>query len=115
MQSILLVNNDLDLLSLLKTWLERKTYRVHVTTSHKDVQAIIKQFEPQLVLADIMQNQAVRNIKENELTRNLPVLLMTGHSGRQRNEQYAADDFIEKPFNLSLLEIKMQQLLGKAG
>lgn len=116
MQKILLVNNDLDLLSLLKTWLEhKKTYRVQVTTSHKDVRTIIRHFQPELVLADIMQKKAVEEIKGNEYSKNIPVILMSGHTGLQKNEQYPVDDFIEKPFDLSLLEIKMQQLLGKTG
>ena len=44
MKKILVVNNDFDTMSLLKNWLEKKTYKVKYTSSQEEVPEIIKNF-----------------------------------------------------------------------
>ena len=46
MKKILVVNNDFDTMSLLKSWLEKKTYKVKYTGNQKEVPKIIKEFRP---------------------------------------------------------------------
>ena len=41
MKKILIVNNDVDTLSLLKSWLERKEYDVKFTVYEKDDHALV--------------------------------------------------------------------------
>ena len=115
MNKILLVNNDLDSMGLLKQWLESKTYIVKITTSRKEVPQLMLEFKPGIIMADIMQNEVVQDLKENENTRDIPILLMSGYTNGQHNLHLKADDIIEKPFNLPLLEVKLRKLLKKAG
>lgn len=102
-------------MSLLKQWLESKTYQVKITTSRKELPRLMREFMPGIVMADIMQKEAVQDLKENEYTRNVPILLMSGYTKGQNNLQLKVDDIIEKPFNLPLLEVKLRNLLKKAG
>lgn len=114
MNKILVINNDLDSMTLLKQWLESKTYQVKITTSREEVPQLMREFNPGIVMADIMQKQVVEDLKENENTRNVPILLMSGYTKGQNNLHLKVDDIIEKPFNLPLLEVKLKKLLKKA-
>lgn len=115
MKKILVVNNDLDSMNLLKSWLEIKSYQVKITTSREEVPRLVRDFKPGLVIADIVQNRVITDLKENANTSNIPVLLMSGYSKGLENAGSGADDVIEKPFNLSLFEFKLKKLLKIAG
>ena len=111
MEKILVVNNDLDTMTLLKNWLEKKAYKVEYTGDRKVVPNLVKEFNPRVVLVDILQKEVVEQLKSDEETRTIPVLLMTGYTLRQKIPQVPADDIIEKPFNLNLLEKKIEKLI----
>lgn len=112
MEKILVVNNDFDTMSLLKSWLEKKSYRVTFTGDPEEVIDLTKRFTPKLVLVDVLQKQAIEKLKSDRETRNIPLLLMTGYTTRQKASDLPVDDTIEKPFNLSLLEKKIEQLIA---
>ena len=113
MKKILVVNNDFDTMTLLKNWLEKKTYKVKYTGNQEEVPKIIKEFRPGLVIVDVLQREVVEQLKIRKETRSVPVLLMTGYTLRQINNQLPVDDTIEKPFNLPLLEKKIERLIKK--
>ena len=113
MKKILVVNNDFDTMSLLKSWLEKKTYKVKFTSNQKEVPKIMKEFAPELVIVDVIQKAVAEQLKINKKTRSVPVLLMTGYTLRQMNNQLPVDDIIEKPFNLSILEQKIEKLIHR--
>ena len=102
-------------MGLLKQWLESKTYLVKITTSRNEVPRLMREFMPGIVMADIMQKEAVQDLKENEKTSDVPILLMSGYTKEQNDQQLKVDDVIEKPFNLPLLEVKLKKLLKKVG
>lgn len=113
MKKILVVNNDFDTMALLKSWLEKKTYRVKFTGNQEEVPKIMKEFAPELVMVDILQKDVAEQLKTNRRTRSVPVILMTGYTVRQLTSQLPVDDTIEKPFNLPLLEKKIERLIQK--
>jgi len=113
MKKILVVNNDFDTMSLLKNWLEKKNYKVKFTASQQEVPEIMKEFAPELVIVDVIQKEVAEQLKTNKKTRSVPVLLMTGYTLRQLGSQLPVDDTIEKPFNLHLLEKKIERLTQK--
>lgn len=76
---------------------------------------LMQEFKPGIVMADILQKNAVEDLKENEHTRNVPILLMSGYTKGQNDLHLKVDDIIEKPFNLALLEVKLRKLLKKTG
>ena len=83
MQKILVINNDEDTMSLLKIWLEGKSYKVQYTSSSDNIPQLINDFKPKLVLVDVLQTEAAEEIKTNKQTSNIPVILMTGYSSRR--------------------------------
>lgn len=112
MKKILVVNNDFDTMSLLQSWLQKKSYHVQYTGSGEEVPQIMKDFDPALVIVDVMQNKVVEQLKSEVDTSSVPVILMTGYTSRSKQNDLPVDDVIEKPFNLSLLEKKIERLLA---
>ncbi len=111
MKKILVINNDFDTMTLLKNWLEKKTYIVKFTGSLEEAPKMVKEFRPGLVLVDVLQKDVIEQLKNDKKTNAVPVLLMTGYTLRQINKQLPVDDTIEKPFNLPLLEKKIEKLI----
>lgn len=112
MEKILVVNNDLDTMTLLKGWLERKKYKVEFTGESEEVPALIRKLRPKLLIVDVLREDVVDQVKNNEETKEIPVLLMTGYTMRKKTPEIKADDVIEKPFNLDLLEKKIAKLIA---
>lgn len=112
MQHILVINNDIDTMDLLKNWLEKRDYKVDYTSNRNAVPAIIEQFHPSLIILDVLQKELLPQLKNNTDSSKVPVLLMTGYSSRFSNKLDMVDDIIEKPFNLPLLEHKIGSLMS---
>ena len=60
----------------------------------------------------MLQKDVAIQLKSHSKTRSIPILLMTGYTLRGSNGKVPADDIIEKPFNLSLLEKKIENLMN---
>ncbi len=116
MHKILVVNNDIDAMDLIKMWLEKKAYKVEYTGNADDVPQIVQKFKPDVVLVDVLQENVVKKIKALEKDKKIPVILMTGYTISQQNFlQEDVDDIIEKPFNPAVLDKKIQKVLQKTG
>ena len=111
MQKILIVNNDLDTMSLLKAWLQKKNYDVIFTANKDEVISIIQAFHPQLILIDILHINMIKKIKAKPRNNSIRIMVMTGYTHRGNNTMAGVDDTIEKPFDLPLLEDKIKKLL----
>lgn len=112
MKKILIINNDFDTMSLLKKWLEKKGYDVKFSGNNREVMSIIHEFKPTLIIIDVLQNQMIDDIKADKEAKYLPILMMTGYTLRRKGRQCAVDDSIEKPFDLGLLEEKINDLIN---
>jgi DNA-binding response OmpR family regulator len=112
MRKILVVNNDMDTMSLLQSWLERKSYKVKYTGNGDEVPQLVQEFRPNLILVDILQKDVAEQIKSSNKIANVPVILMTGYTLRQTPIEVPVDDVIEKPFNLRVLEQKIEKLIS---
>jgi len=116
MGKILVVNNDIDGMSLLQKWLERKNHKVKYTSDREEVPQIVKEFVPDLLLVDVLQSEVAKQLKADEKTREIPIILMTGYTiSKQNIETDIIDDVIEKPFHPQLLINKIERFLKKTG
>lgn len=112
MKKILVINNDFDMMHLLKRWLEKKGYWVKFTGSHQEAINLIKNFTPSLILVDIMQRPLVYDIKSYKEFEKIPMLLMTGYTSKPVDKNLPVNDSIIKPFDLSLFEKKIERLVN---
>jgi DNA-binding response OmpR family regulator len=79
------------------------------------------ELRPDLILMDVMMPDldgisAVQKIREHELTRHIPILMVTAaNTTRQRIEafDFGADDFISKPFDIDELLSRIRSKLNR--
>ena len=117
--SILVVEDNDDLLFLFKLILESAGYRVATATNGIDALNNIAEIKPQLVLMDIMMPQmngveVARTLKQSSDYQSLPILLVSAMD-RLQDEQLSnskADGILYKPFDLDDLIIRVSDLLG---
>ena len=111
MENILVVNNDIDTMDLMKYWLEKKSYKVDFTSNRSAVPDLIRELHPSLLIVDVMQKDLLPYLKKTKDLSSVPILLMTGYTTGHRHSESLADDVIEKPFNLPLLQKKIETLI----
>ena len=77
---------------------------------------IINEFEPDLLLIDILHVEVLKELKSLVKSKEIPVILMTGNSIKDQHKDIAeADDVIAKPFHTKLLEKKIGKFLKRTG
>jgi DNA-binding response OmpR family regulator len=105
--NILIVDDDPDIVALVKRWLEREGHGVdHVATGPAALKALALEPLPDLVLLDVMLPRIdgfalLKEIRSNERLHRLPVIVMSGFADRDediaRAMQLGANDYIVKP------------------
>lgn len=78
-----------------------------------------QEFIPDLIISDWMMPQMTGvefcgMVKENEKTSHIPVIILTSKSNNESKItgwEIGADDYITKPFNANLLEVRVKNLL----
>lgn len=104
MYNILVCDDECDIVSALKIYLESEGYSVFTAYNGIDAIEIFKNNEIHLILMDIMMPQmdgitAMVKIRENN---NVPIILLTAKSedtDKVLGLNVGADDYITKPFN----------------
>lgn len=95
------------------------TYKVFTATTGKEGMAIIGQEDIDLIVSDIMMPEMdgiefCKQMKGSLETSHIPIVLLTAKNREEdRAEAYdaGADGFITKPFNLSVLHARINNLL----
>ena len=115
MKKILIIEDDKTISDELKMLLDDNGYdRYQLFNFHQVTKKIIE-FDPDLVLLDIVlpgtNGQTI--LKEIRKESNLPVIMLTSKTG-DINEimsmSYGADDYITKPYNPTLLLLRIETL-----
>ncbi len=115
---ILLVEDNEDLRHYLKESLEKK-YTIHEANDGVQGIAMCLKASPDLIISDVMMPnksgvEMCFEIKNDIRISHIPVILLTARSSIEHKIEglkSGADAYIEKPFNMELLEIKVSNLL----
>lgn len=125
-REILVVDDNDDFLDFMASELSPE-YNVTVAHDGEEALSRIAERRPDLVLTDIMMpgmdgNELCRRIKQDESTSDLPVVILTARLAEENeieSRECGADDYIKKPFNMELLNMRIDHLLqtrhGHAG
>src|SRR5215470_15619803 len=110
--SILIVDDDPEIVSMLSTRLSARGYKVTTASDgHKAIE-IAKREQPDVLLLDVMMPgksgwEVARALKQDPVTQGIKIVMVTA-IGEQVNEitspLYGADAHIDKPFEFERLE-----------
>lgn len=111
---ILVVDDEPEITEIIEAFLVNAGYQVKVENIPGKALALAKEFNPDLILLDIMMPgtdgyQVCNRIKEDPTLTSIPVIFLTGKDSKDdqgRSFQVGGDMFIKKPFSCErLLEI----------
>lgn len=122
MTRLLIVEDDMPLLELLRYNLEAEGFNVDCTTTGDDVESIITTDEFALVMLDWMLPhisgiEVLRQIRGTPRTRSLPVIMLTARgeeADRIRGLALGADDYVVKPFSMPELLQRIKTCLRRS-
>ena len=125
MYEILVCDDEKDIVSALKIYLESENYEVHCAYNGSDALAILEQTSIDLVLLDLMMPgmNGIEALSELRKTKNVPVIILSAKSedtDKVLGLNVGADDYITKPFNpIELLarvrsQLRRYRMLGAA-
>ena len=120
--SILVVEDEAALLTLLRYNLEKQGFRVEEATDGQEALLRIAESKPDLVLLDWMLPslsgiEVCRQIRRRPATRDLPVIMVTARTedaDAVRALDTGADDYIAKPFAVDALMARIRALLRRS-
>ena len=115
-KTILLVDDDQRLRSLLKDYLNKKNYKVYTSQDFSEAKEILNFFIFDLIILDRMMPSGdgidlIKVIKKESIT---PVMMLTA-MGENNNKilglKTGADDYLSKPFEPEELFLRIENLL----
>ena len=120
-ETILIVDDDPDILELLKMNLEPEGYNIRMANDGERAVQSACLNPPDLILLDVMMPhkdgfQVIEELKEIEHTKNVPVILLTARGQTEDKVlglDTGADDYITKPFDLRELTARVEAVLGR--
>lgn len=115
---LLLVDDNRDVLGYLEQQLQAD-YTVLKATNGKEALNLIRQKTPHIVISDVVMPEMnglelCKLIKEDQQLNHIPIILLTAKSMVSQIEEgleSGADDYITKPFYISLLKARIKNLL----
>ncbi|TCZ51941.1 phosphate regulon transcriptional regulatory protein PhoB [Roseicella aquatilis] len=121
--TILVVEDEVPLLTLLRYNLEKQGFRVEEASDGQEALLRVAEARPDLVLLDWMLPQlsgleVCRQLRRRPATRDLPIIMVTARTEQQdsvRALDTGADDYISKPFAMDGLLARIRALLRRSG
>ncbi|MGK7868590.1 phosphate regulon transcriptional regulator PhoB [Falsiroseomonas sp. E2-1-a20] len=121
--TILVVEDEAPLLTLLRYNLEKQGFRVEEATDGQEALMRVAEGRPDLILLDWMLPalsglEVCRQIRRRPNTRDLPIIMVTARTEDQdavRALDTGADDYISKPFVMDALMARIRALLRRSG
>ncbi len=121
--SILIYDDDPDILTVCKIILNQHNYRVETRTRCTAILSDIEQTNPDLILMDLWipeigGEKAVTLIKTNMGTQHIPIILFSANAEIEKiNNRIGADGFLKKPFEipalLAVINNKIRERVGQ--
>ncbi len=129
-EKILVIDNDPDLVELIRLTLETKDYQVFSAASSTEGLQRVKEINPDLIILDVMMKHVTEGFQvawelrnpdpksEYAPYRKIPIMILTAIHDKTPlrftpDEKYLpVDDFVEKPLKASDLLQKVRKLLG---
>jgi DNA-binding response OmpR family regulator len=120
--SLVVADDDPDILGLLERRLSRRGYEVVIATDGRAALEVVLRTRPDAVVLDRLMpamsgEEVCAALKADERTAAIPVVLLSAHaSEREIVEGFGAgaDDYLTKPFDLEELDERLKRLVASA-
>ncbi len=119
MERILVVDDEEDVVDILKKQLEKSGYLVNTAYNGREGLNLIQQHSFHLVLTDIVMPdidglELCKRLKNNKTTQNIPVVVLTAWGNMEKAfRDLGVADFLLKPFVSETLICKIRELLKR--
>ena len=105
---ILVVDDEVDLVQMLRTILEKSEYKVATALDGMNAVVLAQSYRPDLILLDIMMHEidgweVLKLLRMDPRTQRIPVVILSARShprDRIRALQEGAQDYLSKPFSI---------------
>ncbi|QQP89699.1 phosphate regulon transcriptional regulator PhoB [Skermanella rosea] len=119
---VLIVEDEADLVTLLKYNLEKESFRTLSAGDGEEALLLAAEQTPNIVLLDWMLPlmsglEVCRQMRRNPKTRDIPIIMLTARgeeADKVRGLNSGADDYIAKPFSPTELVARMRAVLRRA-
>lgn len=116
---VLIVEDNLELLMLMSHLLGAK-YRITIARDGVEALEKMRAKDQDLVISDVMMprmdgNKLTKIVKSDPDLRHLPIILLTAKTqeeDKQKSLKLGADDYITKPFKMSDLQIRIDNIIA---
>jgi DNA-binding response OmpR family regulator len=119
MSKILILDDDQDLLNIVKSMLRKKGFEVFAFADWQKAWENIKKIKPNLILLDVFLKgfdglDVCKKIKSTFSTRNIPVIMVSSFPNIADTAiyEFGADEFIAKPFEVNEMMRKINGILS---
>jgi PAS domain S-box-containing protein len=115
---VLVIEDNLDMQNHIKRVVEQQHHCLLATSGEQGL-LVAEEYIPDLIVCDIMLTgidgfEVLKQLKDNELTSHIPVILLTARSdldSRLHGLNLQADEYLSKPFNQQELLIRIENLI----
>lgn len=120
MKTILIADDEADLLETISFRLEASGYSVITALDGQEAVDKARAAKPDIILLDVMMPkmngfQACKEIKTDPATRSIPIIILsakTQQSDKFWGEEVGADSYVTKPFEAADLLSAIKKLIG---
>ncbi|MEO5649026.1 MAG: response regulator [Ginsengibacter sp.] len=105
-KKVMIIDDNEDIVALLKAMLLMKSYNVFIKTDIIDVEESIKEIMPELIIMDMLLSGAdgrkvCKSFKNDTRFASIPVLMISAHpNAKEECLNAGAEMFLEKPFEM---------------
>lgn len=118
-ESLLVVEDEQDILNLLAYNLENAGYKVHKAGTGSQGVVKAREHVPDLILLDLMLPdfdgmEVCRRLRQDPKTQNIPIIMLTAKSEDEdivHGLEAGANDYVTKPFSPKVLEARIRNVL----
>ena len=120
-RTVLVADDDEDILELVSFRLERAGYEVVTARDGAAALAVAQERRPDLAVLDVMMPglngyEVTQRLRADDATRDIPVILLTARvqeADVNRGFEAGADDYLRKPFSPQELRARVQAIIAR--
>ncbi|MDP2921390.1 MAG: response regulator [Candidatus Omnitrophota bacterium] len=121
-EKILIVDDDLDILDVLRITLEAEGYQVIEAHDGQEALEMVKKSSPDLLITDFKMprmcgDEVCKTLKQDILIQHMPIIMLTGKgeiTDKIHGINAGADDYVVKPFEPQELVARVKMVLRRS-